>query len=104
MDELDRILLSDEPVLASLGFEARVMEAVRGAAAAPPPLPFPWGRFVLGLVACGVWAAASVGLARQVDTSVVSHLAAVAPELRHAALAVMTSLGVVYAPRIFARV
>jgi hypothetical protein len=51
MDELDRILSTDEPLTPSSGFTARVMESVHDAAAQPPPLPFPWGRFMTGVLA-----------------------------------------------------
>lgn len=50
MDELDRILASEEPLVPSSRFAERVMEAVREAPVAPP-LPFPWRRFALGLAA-----------------------------------------------------
>jgi hypothetical protein len=51
MDELDRILSTEEPLVPSSGFTARVMEAVHDAAAQPPPLRFPWGRFMTGVLA-----------------------------------------------------
>lgn len=51
MDELDRILSTEEPLIPSSGFTARVMEAVHDAAGQPPPLPFPWGRFLAGVLA-----------------------------------------------------
>ena len=49
-DDLDRILASEEPLVPSSGFAAATMERVRESAAAPPPLPFPWRRFLLGLL------------------------------------------------------
>lgn len=62
-DDLDRILASEEPLVPSSGFAASVLKRVREAEAAPPSLPFPWRRFLLGLLAmlalgglCG-WAA-----------------------------------------------
>ncbi|HSS50049.1 MAG TPA: hypothetical protein VLX28_14020, partial [Thermoanaerobaculia bacterium] len=58
-DDLDRILASEEPLLPSSGFAASVMEQVRETAAAPPPLPFPWLRFLLGLAAVSALAALS---------------------------------------------
>ena len=48
MDDLDRILASEDPLVPSRGFTARVMEAVDAAATEPPPLPFPWARFAIG--------------------------------------------------------
>jgi uncharacterized membrane protein len=50
-DDLDRILASEEPLLPSSGFAASTLERVRESASAPPPLPFPWRRFLLGLLA-----------------------------------------------------
>jgi hypothetical protein len=50
-EDLDRILASEEPLVPSSGFAAAAMERVREGAAAPPPLPFPWRRFLLGLLA-----------------------------------------------------
>jgi hypothetical protein len=65
-DDLDRILASEEPLVPSSGFAASVLERMREAASAPPPLPFPWRRFLLGLLVslalsglCG-WIAASL--------------------------------------------
>jgi hypothetical protein len=61
-DELDRILsqsLAEEEIVPSSGFTASVMEAVQREATTPPPIPFPWKRAVLGLMAAGltlVWA------------------------------------------------
>jgi hypothetical protein len=49
-EDLDRILVSEEPLVPSSGFAASVVERARDAASAPPPLPFPWRRFVLGLL------------------------------------------------------
>ena len=51
MDEIDRILAADDPLVPPAGFTARVMTAVREAGAEEPPLPLPWGRFALGLAA-----------------------------------------------------
>ena len=44
-DDFDR-LLSDDEIVPSSGFVARVMDAVRGEAAATPAIPFPWSRAV----------------------------------------------------------
>ena len=51
-DDLDRIL-SETEILPSSGFAASVMAAVRREAEAPPPIPFPWKRFVPGFVVAG---------------------------------------------------
>lgn len=50
-DEFDRILSADDDIVPASGFAASVMDLVRCEASAPPPLAFPWGRLVLGLVA-----------------------------------------------------
>lgn len=48
MNELDRILASDTTVTPSTGFTRDVMRAVRQEAYTPPPIPFPWGRVLIG--------------------------------------------------------
>ena len=49
-DDLDRFLSHDE-IVPSSGFVARVMDAVRVEAAAPPAIPFPWLRALPGIAA-----------------------------------------------------
>lgn len=44
MENLDRILASEESLLPSSGFVAAVMERVREEAIAPKPITFPWKR------------------------------------------------------------
>lgn len=107
-DELDRILSSEEPLEPSSGFVAGVMEAIRAQAAAPPPLPFPWRRFAVGLVACVILAAAGTALllprARTPGlAAMLAPLAAVGPELAYAMLALIVSIGLARLPRAFAR-
>jgi hypothetical protein len=51
-DELDHVLSRVEDIVPSSGFVAAVMDAVRGEAAAPPQIPFPWKRALAGLAAC----------------------------------------------------
>lgn len=53
-DDLDRILSRDDDIVPSSGFVSSVMDAVRGEAATPPAIPFPWRRAVPGLVAWAV--------------------------------------------------
>jgi len=73
-EAIDRILATDEEIVPSSGFAAATMERVREAAATPPPIPFPWGRAVPGIVlvagvlAWGAWEAVRYVLpqARQV--------------------------------------
>jgi len=60
-DDLDRILAQEDALHPSSGFTVAVMARVREAASAPPPLPFPWLRFVLGVLllsaatGAGIW-------------------------------------------------
>jgi hypothetical protein len=49
--ELDYILSREKEIVPSAKFTASVMGAVRSEAAAPPPISFPWGRALPGLVA-----------------------------------------------------
>jgi hypothetical protein len=60
MDELDRTLLSEDPIEPSSGFTAAVMEAVRREASAPPPIEFPWRRMLAGQALAGGLTAAAV--------------------------------------------
>ena len=53
-DELDRLLAGEDDVVPSSGFTEAVMEGVRAAKAAPPPIPFPWTRALLALGALAV--------------------------------------------------
>ncbi len=50
LDDLDRILLGEPVVSPSSDFASRVMRAVRRSCVQFAPLPFPWQRFVAGLV------------------------------------------------------
>jgi len=50
--ERDPRLAAEPDLEPSSGFAAAVMDAVRETAAEPPPLPFPWRRFVEGIVLC----------------------------------------------------
>jgi hypothetical protein len=54
-EEVDRILSrigsEKEEIIASSGFTASVMEAVRREATTPPPIPFPWKHALPGLAA-----------------------------------------------------
>ncbi len=52
MDDLDRILADERVIRPSKGFTAGVMKAVHEQAAVPPPLEFPWSRFLPGLFTC----------------------------------------------------
>ncbi len=50
-DDLDRVLSGEENIVASSGFVAAVMDAVRSEAAAPPQIPFPCTRARAGWAA-----------------------------------------------------
>jgi len=105
-EDLDRILSSDDSLEPSAGFAGAVMGGVRRLAAEPAPLPFPWPRFSLGLVACATMAAAGAALvprAEPILRAVVAPLAAVGPELGWATLAVIVSVGLARLPGVFAR-
>lgn len=105
-DELDRILSSTDLVEPSSGFTNAVMDGVRERAAEAHTLPFPWGRFAAGLAACGLLAASTTVLLLRVESSlapIVAPLAAAAPELGYAALALLVSLITARLPRAFAR-
>jgi hypothetical protein len=108
MDELERILASEDSFEPSAGFRAGVMDAVRQAAAEPPPLRFPWGRLAVGLASCGVLAAAGTTLAPQavpalIPAETLAQLAEAAPSLGYAGLAVFLSLAMARLPRLFVR-
>lgn len=49
VDELDRILVNEEPLVPSAGFTQRVMDALRQSLDYVAPIPFPWLRFAAGL-------------------------------------------------------
>ena len=101
-DDIDRILESEAPLEPSSGFTTGVLERVRQEAAEPPPMPFPWGRFAIGLVACGVAAAAATVLVvRNGSTlvAIVSPLASVAPEAGWAAASLLVAFVATRLPR-----
>jgi hypothetical protein len=49
-DRLDAILADEGEIVPSSGFLARVMDKVQDEVTAPPPIPFPWKRFLPGFV------------------------------------------------------
>jgi hypothetical protein len=65
-EDLDRILGSEEPLVPSAGFAASVVERALEAASAPPPLPFPWRRYLLGLLVILAMSGICGGLAARV--------------------------------------
>ena len=44
-----------------------VPEAVQRAADEPPPLRFPWWRFIVGVVGCVVWAGVAINILGELD-------------------------------------
>jgi len=107
-DEIDGILSSEPGLEPSSGFVRAVMDAVHEDAGAPP-LPFPWRRFALGVVACGAVAVAGTMAGPQLSAGLaalaqpLAPLAAVAPELGYAAIALVVSLAIARLPRLLAR-
>ncbi|MFI5183949.1 MAG: hypothetical protein ACHQNV_06105 [Vicinamibacteria bacterium] len=102
-DELDRILGSDESIGPSSGFAAAVMHRVRERAAEPAPVAFPWGRFAVGLFACGVAAAAGSLLVQRNATTLLdmtTPLTGAAPELAWAAFSLLFGLAATRLPRL----
>jgi hypothetical protein len=88
----------------SSGFTARVMTAVDAVATEEPPLPFPWGPFALGLLACvgvavsSAWALSSAGAAAAFATM------AQVPGVREALTAAVVSVALAQLFRHQARV
>jgi hypothetical protein len=105
LDQLDQILSSDDVLTPSSGFAAGVMEAVCEASREPPPLAFPWLRFVAGLIACSVGSASAIALVQQIDWSILGQPAAdlrnVAPELAYATVVLGLSLAFLRVQRTF---
>ena len=105
-DDLDRVLSTDDNLEPSSDFVMNVMAAVRLSDVEPPALTFPWLRFMAGLTASSVMAAAGTILLLRSETAlatVMAPLAAVAPKLGYAAAAVLLSLGLASVPRLLSR-
>jgi hypothetical protein len=99
MDDLERLLSSDDALVPSSGFASSVMEAVQRAADEPPPLRFPWWRFIVGVVGCVVWAGAAIGVLGDLElappTEPLLSLAVAGASVGHWALAIaLVSLAV----------
>jgi len=69
IDDIDRAMMADDTIVPSSGFASGVMDAVRTAATALPPLAFPWLRFAIGVAACLVWAAAAITVVPDLNLS-----------------------------------
>jgi hypothetical protein len=106
-DDVDRILSAEDRLEPSSRFVMDVMAAVRRPA--KPPLMFPWFRFVAGVAALVVMAAAGTVLVLRAGPALTpvaapfEPLTAVAPELAYAMAATLLSLGLATVPRLLAR-
>jgi len=78
------------------------MAAIHDEAGTPAPARFPWLRFLAGLGASGVMAAAGTTLLLRCEP-VLRSLAPVTPEIGYAAAAILMSLGLLSLPRLLAR-
>ena len=107
MDEIDRILVSEEALEPSSGFAASVMRAVRDTASELAPLPFPWWRFAIGVIACGLAAASGAALVRQLEASMLDltagEMETIGVALSGAAAVLLASLGALAIRRAFGR-
>jgi hypothetical protein len=109
VDDLDQILSSDEGIEPSSGFAAYAMRAVREAAAEPPPLPFPWGRFMAGFVTCSTLTAVGAAVVLRAGVSLATlpapapQLALVGPQLGYATVTILVSVCTLLASRARAR-
>jgi hypothetical protein len=84
-DELDHLLANEDDVVPSSGFTQSVMDAVRAAKAAPPPIPFPWTRALLSLGAVAVTlVGAVIGVIRVASRSAAEGSSFVVPPVVHA--------------------
>jgi hypothetical protein len=107
-DDVDRILSAEDQLVPSSHFAMEVMAAVRRPAE-PPPLAFPWFRFVAGVAALVVMAAAGTVLVLRAGPALApvaapfESLTAIAPELGYAMAATLLSLGLAAVPRLLAR-
>jgi hypothetical protein len=100
-DAIDRILSSEDPIMPSSGFMAGVMGAVEEADSAPPPLPFPWRRFILGVIAILVSVASGVWLLSVPESSFVPPVVnRVWVDLGYATATFVGTLALMYAPRL----
>jgi len=94
MDELDNILASDDSLTPSSGFPARVMTAVNMMATEEPPLPFPWGPFALGVLACAGVAASSAWFLSSLGAAAAFERVAQVPGVSEALTAAVVSAAV----------
>ena len=70
LNELERILADEEELQPMTGFSTRVMRAVREEASSPPPIAFPWTRFLPGfLLNLGLLFSAAVWMVLEAGSS-----------------------------------
>ena len=102
MDPINKILVVEDRLTPSSGFQSRVMDAVCAEKMRQPPLPFPWDRFAVGVAASLAWAAAGSSLVGRIDWSMFSTLSSLAMDhnVGYAALVIVGSLAVVAIPRL----
>jgi hypothetical protein len=60
-DQIDHALATEDAIVPTSGFSARVMARVHKTVAAPPPIPFPWMRALPGFAAILVAAVMAAG-------------------------------------------
>jgi hypothetical protein len=107
-DDIDQILSSEDLLEPSSDFVMDVMAAVRRPAE-PPRLTFPWFRFVAGVAASVVMAAAGTVLMLRaapvltLTAAPLAPLAAIAPEFGYAMAVMLLSLGLAAVPRLLIR-
>jgi len=86
-DELDHLLEKEDDVVPSSGFTQAVMDAVRAAEAAPPPIPFPWARALLSLGAVAATLGISAtGVIRVASRSTADDWSFAVPAVVHATM------------------
>jgi hypothetical protein len=94
-DDIDRILSREEELLPSVGFSARVMDAVRSETSAPPPIAFPWRRAWPGLAAAGLaLVSLFAGLAKPAREALAAPPSAMGPPVIEPFLRAMLHAGV----------
>ena len=100
MDDLDRLLASDDAMVPSARFTADVMERI--ASEPTEPVVFPWGRFAAGVLACMAWAACGVWIlesgGRLLLADPLATLASVRTELEYAVVTIVATLVAVRLP------
>jgi hypothetical protein len=103
MDPLAKVLVTEDRLVPSSGFQSRVMDAVFAEEMKTPTTPFPWSRFAAGVVTCVSWAVAGASLVDQADWSFMRQLVSFVGSnhlLGYAVLAAAGSVVVLAIPRL----